>query len=63
MPLNTNSGSRPDQRTTVEMEAGSIPKIWEEFSEAGLRDKRWIDGLSRTAAKRYGISTGCLAVA
>ena len=46
----------PDQKTVVEMEAGSVPKSWEEFLEASLRDKRWIDGLSlMAAAKRYGI--------
>ena len=51
MPLSTNSGL-----TTVEMEAGEIPRTWEGFLEAGLRDKRWIDGLSLTAAaKRYGV--------
>ena len=36
--LSTNSGL-----TTVEMEAGEIPRTWEGFLEAGLRDKRWID--------------------
>ena len=46
----------PDQKTVVEMEAGSVPKSWEEFLEAGPRDQRLIDGLSlMAAAKRYGI--------
>ena len=40
----------------VEMEAGNVPESWEEFLEAGLREKGWIDGLSlMAAAKRYGV--------
>ena len=46
----------PELTGSREMEAGDVPQSFTEFLESTLRDHRWIDGLSLSAAaRRYGL--------